>query len=66
MTIGKPTETALERDDEGTPLNLYKFSLWIQACWSEWRKLNGFGRYDPISDEDHRQFDIWLGQKVGL
>jgi hypothetical protein len=64
--ISKTPETALKRDEDGVPLNLYVFSLWIQDHWSKWRKLNGVKQYDPISEEDHRQFDIWLAKKVGL
>jgi hypothetical protein len=64
--IDKPVESALERDDEGTPLNLYEFSLWIQAMWSAWRKLNGLRWDAPLWDEDHQLFDAWLGQKAGL
>lgn len=64
--IGKTPETALEFDDEGIPRNLYEFSLWIQRCWSEWRKLNGFKRNDPVWGEHHDQFDAWLGNKVRM
>lgn len=65
-TIEKTPTTALIRDEEGTALNLYEFSLWVQAMWQEWRQLNNIGFYDPLSDQDHRDFDKWLGEKTGL
>lgn len=64
--INKIPAEALDRDEEGTPLNLYAFSLWIQERWSEWLKLNGRSRDNPLWDEDHKQFDTWLAQRVGL
>jgi hypothetical protein len=64
--IDKTPETALERDEDGVPYNLYEFSLWIQAMWSAWRKLNGLKWDAPLWDEDHQRFDTWLAQRVGF
>lgn len=64
--IDKTPKIALEFDEDGIPHNLYEFSLWIQERWLEWRKLNGFKKDDVMWDEHHNQFDVWLGQKVGL
>jgi hypothetical protein len=64
--IDKTPETALERDEDGVPHNLYEFSLWIQAMWSAWLKLNKLPRDHPASNEDHQEFDVWLARRVGF
>jgi hypothetical protein len=70
-SVRKTPETALVRDEDGVPQNLFEFSLWLQACWREWSRLKGYHRIagrrldDPLPDSAHREFDLWLAEKVG-
>jgi hypothetical protein len=61
-SIGKKPEDAIERDEHGTPMNLFEFSLWIQARWRDWHAEHP-GRLG-VSDEDHASFDAWLENLV--
>ncbi len=36
------------------------YILWIQARWSEWRRLMGYKGSDPLWPIDHAMFDMWL------
>ena len=40
------------------------FMGWISSQLIEWRKQNGRGRFDPLSEADHRAFNTFLGVQV--
>lgn len=36
------------------------FMLWIQCAWAEWRRQFNIAKDAILSNEHHREFDIWL------
>ena len=40
--------------------SMMEFILWINAKWSEWRRLNKREPFSSLSPADHAAFDAWL------
>lgn len=40
------------------------FKVWIQMCWSKFLLLNPEINPGTVTDEDHRQFDVWLESEI--
>lgn len=64
----KTREEMQKKDDDrhphGEARNGY-FILWMNAKWSEWRKENGIGEWEPLSSKQRSEFGEWLQRKVG-
>lgn len=62
---GLTPDEALERDAKARPAGkMTGYILWISARWNEWRELRGVDRFDPITPEQHADFDAWLASVV--
>lgn len=60
---GSDPDAMLEADRERWPGGIMTgFVLWMSARWQAWRRLNSRGRFDAISAEDQKAFDVWLGE----
>lgn len=46
------------------PGKMCGYILWIQASWGEWKGMQGYGRWHPLSQVDHDNFDAWLNARV--
>jgi hypothetical protein len=58
---GKTPAQMLRHDRKAWPGGkMCGFILWISARWQEWKKANGRGRWDVLSQADHDNFDAWL------
>lgn len=56
-------------DEEAELLGEYigKFTSWLSIMWDKWDKLNNNNNEFHCRDADeHKKFDIWLKQEVGL
>ena len=52
----------LEHDKEEWPgACMMPFMLWIQEQWRKFREANGLAPLEYCSDENHKEFDKWIG-----
>lgn len=59
-SLGKtPDEVSAELAARRTG-RMMPFILWINAKWSEWRRLNKREPFSSLSPADHAAFDAWL------
>ena len=63
---GEPSPDAmLERDRVRFAGGLMVgYIVWINARWSEWRRLVGLREYDALGDTAHASFDRWLADRI--
>lgn len=63
---GRSPEAQLDHDREAAPGGcMAPFMTWISERWVQWRSVHGYGRWAPLSREDHASFDAWLIATVG-
>lgn len=59
---GRTPEEMRAHDEEAWPGGrMAGFILWMNEQWERWRREHQRGTYDPLSDEDHADFDKSIG-----
>jgi len=56
----EPTEQLRHDQEVWRGGSMTGFTIWISQRWREWRAAKKRGAHEPLSAEDHNEFDRWI------